>query len=80
MNEHRKHRLQLLSRLIESGDYRVDPDAVAEAIIRRVWHLEPETSIALASNVQDVRRARHSDEHLGPALPAATEVLAGAAS
>lgn len=37
MDEHRETKVAELHELLEHGDYRVDPGAVADALIRRPW-------------------------------------------
>lgn len=51
MDDHRDMRLHQLRRLVMSGEYRVDPQAVADAIIRQESSLAPATEPSCVAGI-----------------------------
>ncbi len=68
MHDHRDIKLEELRKRVTSGEYRVDPHAVADGVVRRRWSVaialppEPVSSIAAAdrprARVRRVARSR----------------------
>jgi len=57
MNKDREDRMGALKQQIEAGEYRVDPTAVADAIVRRLR----DVAAARSDIVQQSERARHTN-------------------
>jgi Anti-sigma-28 factor, FlgM len=77
MAEHRDKRLQELRRRVMNGEYRVDPHALADAIIHRRWSVETALELAQVSSIASRRGRRAHVQRAGSAARrAGTEALA----
>ena len=58
MDDHRVSKLQELRERLASGEYTVDPQVVADAIVRRRWSIAVAPPLAVLAFVSPPRRTR----------------------
>jgi hypothetical protein len=76
MDHHREHKLQQLKAQVRSGEYRVDPVAVADAVVHRVWGFDVDPALSPVPLAAAPSRIRRRTVTGGPRRPAGA--LAGA--
>ena len=79
MEEHREKKLRELRQRVQSGEYVVDPTAVADAVVHRIWGFELEPApapVPLALARRRIRKRVRGSAVTGGA-DRRTEALAG---